>query len=298
MYQKRTDLALEAREIASESSRKIPGVTAEEYERDGFYINKVKILDKEGERAIGKPIGTYITIDLKKLLKREDDAFIQVTKLLASELSSILPKQRDKTILVAGLGNRNITPDAVGPKCIDYIMVTRHLIEKMPNEFAAFSSAAAIAPGVLGLTGVETGEIIKGVCEKVNPYAVIVVDALAARRVSRLCTTIQIADSGIVPGSGVGNARNAITKDTLGVPVIAIGVPTVVDAGTLALDIMEEAGVKKIDLQKLNLLKEPMVVTPKEIDKYIGDAAKVVGYGINFAVHDDLSLEDVDMFLS
>lgn len=301
MYKRRTDLALEAHEMLCKSAEKldkVPGIECKEYERNGFKINKVTVLTPAAAEKIDKPIGNYVTVDLKKLLKREDNAFVDAAKAIADEIKNLLPKFRKNSVLVAGLGNRFITADAVGPKSINHVMVTRHLIEAMPNEFGSFEKTAAIAPGVLGLTGVETGEILKGICDKIQPSAIIVIDALASRKVSRLCTTVQISDTGIVPGSGVGNARNAITEKVFHVPVIAIGVPTVVDARTLAADIMEDAGVSEEMVDKVEELNENMVVTPKDIDKYISDTSKVIGYAINFALHDNLSLEDMELFLA
>lgn len=298
----RTDLAMEAHELLQSSGEKIgeyEGIISEDYETEGFPVNKVRIINEKGAEKIGKPVGNYVTIDLKKLLKREDNAFVRAAKALAKELGELLPKDRSNPVLVAGLGNRNITPDAVGPKTVDYIMVTRHLIEHMPKEFAAFSKTAAISPGVLGLTGVETSEILKGVAEKISPSAIIAVDALASRRVSRLCTTIQLADSGIVPGGGVGNARAAVNMETFGVPVIAVGVPTVVEAETLVADITGSSDTSaRFKSRNLSIDGQGLVVTPKDIDKYIADTAKVLGYGINFALHDNLTLEDIEMFLS
>ena len=291
----RTDLAMEAHELLQTRGEKLgeqQGIISEDYEFSGFPINKVKIINDDGAKKIGKPKGTYITIDLKKLLRREDDAFLRASRALAQELRGLLPQERKAPVLVAGLGNRNITPDAVGPKTIDYVMVTRHLKEHMPEQFGAFSSTAAISPGVLGLTGVETGEILKGVAEKIGPSAIIAIDALASRRVSRLCTTVQLCDSGIVPGGGVGNARSAINREIFGVPVIAVGVPKVVDAATLVSDIAGTTAPKNLDRS------QNLVVTPKDIDKYISDTAKVLGYGINFALHDNLSVADMEMFLS
>lgn len=301
MYNRRTDLAIEAHEMlckSAEKSEEIPGIKTEEYEKNGFKISKVTVLTPAAAEKIGKPIGNYITVDLKRMLKREDNAFIDGAKAIADEIKKLLPKFRNNSVFVAGLGNRFITADAVGPKSINYVMVTRHLIEAMPEQFKCFGKTAAIAPGVLGLTGVETGEILKGICDKIQPSVIIVIDALASRKVSRLCTTVQISDTGIVPGSGVGNARNAITEKIFHVPVIAIGVPTVVDARTLVADIIEEVGGNEEIVDRVQELDENMVVTPKDIDKYIGDTSKIIGYAINFALHDNISLQDMELFLA
>ena len=196
-------------------------------------------------------------------------------------------------VLVVGLGNRAITPDAVGPKTADHTMVTRHLVEREPQHFGMFRPVAALAAGVLGTTGVESGELVHAVVERIHPACVIAVDALAARSVRRLCRTIQIASSGITPGSGVGNARKALNQETLGVPVVALGVPTVVDAATLAADLAGD------QLPEGALDGAPsLIVTPKDIDTHVSDVAKVIGYGINLAVQEGLTVEDVEMFLS
>ena len=223
----------------------------------------------------------------------------KAANVIAGELKALpLNLKPDEPVLVAGLGNRNITPDAIGPKAVEYVIATRHLVTQMPDQFKGFRQVCALTPGVLGLTGVETGEIIKGVCEHVHPSLVIAVDALASRRLNRLCSTVQICDTGIAPGSGVGNTRFALTKDALGVPVVAIGVPTVVDAVTLALDIAETAGIKDISPNDLLKNEENPIVTPKEIDRHISDTAKMIGYGIDFALQENLSVSDIELFLS
>lgn len=301
MFEKRTDLAMEAREIwqeGKERAQEIPGVKSEEYDREGFHITKVTILDENGERELKKPKGTYVTVDLSGFLKKEEDAFGRAIRALAEEIKGMASQYQTGSALIAGLGNRNITPDAIGPETIDNVVVTRHLVSQLPDQFGKLKQVAALSPGVLGITGMETGEIIKGVVEKVGPTVIVVIDALASRRISRLCTTIQIADTGIVPGSGVGNVRFAINRDTLGVPVIALGVPTVVDAATLAADVAENAGVTGFDFEQLTKGGGDLIVTPKDIDRNISDIAKVIGYGINLAMNESMTVEDVDLFLS
>ena len=294
----RTDLATELREIAEERSAEIPGVRSEETEREGFMVNRVEILDPRGEEAIGKPVGRYVTIDWTGLLIREQDGFTRAVRALAAELSELLPEDEERTVLVAGLGNRFITPDAVGPKAMEHILVTRHLVDQMPKIFGSFARTAAVAPGGLGLTGVETGEIIRGIVDRVKPSVVIAIDALAARRVERLCRTVQLADSGIVPGAGVGNTRYALNEESLGVPVIALGVPTVVDAMTLLRDQAESAGVSLPHLEPPTEENKSLIVTPKDIDRMIADSAKTIGYGINLALNPELSMSDMEMLLS
>lgn len=286
----RTDLAVEAAELLQNGSTlELPGVTQREYEDEGCGITEVVISTEEGANKIGKPIGTYLTLELSTIVRRETDAFPRATHVVAHELSKLIQGEEKASVLVVGLGNRMVTPDAIGPRAADYIMITRHLIRQQPEKFAPFRPVSALAAGVLGTTGVESGELVEAVTREIQPDLVIAVDALAARSVHRLCSTIQIADTGIVPGSGVGNSRKALNQETLGVPVIAIGVPTVVDAATLAEDLTG----KHTKNQLGNLL-----VTPKDIDVLVSDMAKVVGYGIDLALQDGLDIPDIDLFLS
>lgn len=300
MIQRRTDLAVEAREIwteGAEHSESLAGVIAGEDTRDGFNVTTVKITNEQGAKALGKPVGTYVTLELDKFIRREDDAFSLGAYALAAELQMLLQIGEKDTVLVVGLGNKAITADAIGPETIKNTMVTNHLVDYVPEHFAGFRPVCALESGVLGTTGIESSHIIKAVADMVKPDRVIVIDALASRRLSRICRTVQLADTGIVPGSGIGNAREGINSETLGVPVIAIGVPTVVDAGTLAADIAEQAGVKDLNYNDLESFGGGLVVTPKEIDGNVGDISKLVGYAINLALHEDLSIEDVTMFL-
>ncbi|MDD4715532.1 MAG: GPR endopeptidase [Oscillospiraceae bacterium] len=302
MLKKRTDLAVEAKEIWAESAdsqTRLEGVEAKDGEREGIPVTVVKILDQRGANALEKPVGTYITLTIDDLNKREKNAFERTARALAAELAPLLPhEQTNAPVLVAGLGNREITPDAIGPEVTAHTMVTRHLVERLPEHFGSFRPVSAIASGVLGTTGVESGDVIRGVAERVKPACIIVADALTSRSLSRVCRTIQIADSGIVPGSGVGNSRAELSQKTMGVPVIAVGVPTVVDAGTLAADIAEEAGAQNLDAKALHQKGESLMVTPKDIDARVTDLAKVVGYGINLALQEGLDVEDITMFLS
>ena len=301
MLQRRTDLALEARELqqSAEKTTELEGVKATEQEREGYPVTRVEVLNEAGEKAIGKPVGNYITVDLSALVRREEGAFPRAAKALAAELSSLLKDIPPKApALVVGLGNRAITPDAVGPGAADHTLVTRHLVEQTPEHFGAFRSVAALAAGVLGTTGVESGDLVKAVADKIKPACIIAVDALASRSLKRVCTTVQIADTGIIPGSGVGNHRAPLNQRTLGVPVIAVGVPTVVDGATLALDILEEAGKADLDPQALSGAGGDLMVTPRDIDQRSADMAKVIGYGINLALQSGLTVEDVEMFLS
>ena len=199
--------------------------------------------------------------------------------------------------LVVGLGNRAITPDNIGPKAADQTMVTRHLVERVPEHFGSFRPVAALAAGVLGTTGMESGEVVRAVAEQIKPACVVAVDALASRSLRRVCRTIQLADTGITPGSGVGNHRAALNRETLGVPVFAIGVPTVVDSATLAADILEESGVEKVDEERLRGEHDAFMVTTRDIDQQVRDLSKVVGYGINWALQ-DLEIEEMNALLS
>ena len=296
---RRTDLAVEAHEIWRENAEQetqLHGVKARNYTREHCPVTHVEILNEEGAQALGKPIGTYVTVDVREL-SRTGAAFAGIVQALADELKPLLPAQPGQA-LVVGLGNRNITPDAIGPQTIEHLMVTRHLVETMPTMFGQLRPVAALTPGVLGSTGVESAVIIKGVVDSIRPGILIIVDALASRKMSRVCSTVQLADTGIIPGSGVGNARTALNQDTLGTPVIAVGVPTVVEAATLCADIMEEAGAGELDPQLFRSYGGDMIVTPNDIDTHVEDISHVVGYAINMCLHDGFSVEDIADFLS
>ena len=295
----RTDLAAEARELWRESAEEtdtIPGVEAFDTEEQGFRVTTVRVLNEQGEKELCKPIGEYVTIELDALLRREEDAFSRAAQVLADQLRSLLRFTGGEKVLVAGLGNSSITPDAIGPVSIDYVLVTRHLKQRMPREFGSFREVCAVRTGVLGTTGMESAEIVSSLSEKLRPDRVIVMDALASRKLERLCRTVQIADTGIIPGSGVGNHRAALSRDSLGVPVLAIGVPTVVDAATLASELAGRAGAPELDRSRFGLDGD-MIVTPRDIDRSVHDAAKLIGYAVNLALHDGLTVEDVDLFL-
>lgn len=301
MWTKRTDLAVEAKELWRESAEKqteLKGVKSREKETNGFKVTTVEILDEEGANALSKPIGSYITIEIDRLVQREDNAFTLGAEALGEEITKLLKLKDNDSVLVVGLGNEAITPDAIGPKTAKNTMVTRHLVDKMPDMFGTMRRVSVLVSGVLGTTGIESADFIMAVVEKLKPDHVIVVDALASRKLARICRTVQLADTGIVPGSGVGNSRAAINREKLGVPVIAIGVPTVVDAATLAADLAEHAGAKEIHPEDMSNYGGSMIVTPKEIDSNVSDISKLIGYGINLALHGELSVEDINMFLS
>ncbi len=298
---RRTDLAVEATELWREEAgqtTRLEGVEARDSLREGYAVTTVRILNAQGAKALGKPVGTYVTLELSGLLRREEDAFPRAARALAAELQGLLDLPEGAPVLVAGLGNRAITPDGIGPKTADHTMVTRHLVEQLPEHFGAFRPVSALAAGVLGTTGMESGELVAAVVERIRPACVLAVDALASRSLRRVGRTVQLSDTGIIPGSGVGNARKALNRDSIGVPVIAIGVPTVVDAATLACDLLSEAGRGDLDPAALSGAGEGLVVTPKDVDAQVADLAKVIGYGINLALQPGLSLADIELLLS
>lgn len=333
---KRTDLALEANELLEQQSERnakgsgsgtgdgfhAPGIEVEHGGDEEIRISRVRVTSKAGEEAIGKPIGNYITLEVPGIRHHDQELFENTCKALAVELEKLVKLTDKQLILVVGLGNWNVTPDALGPKVVSSLMVTRHLLEYVPDQVDdGVRPVCAVAPGVLGITGIETGEIVMGIVDRIKPDMVIAIDALASRKMDRVSTTIQIADTGIYPGSGVGNKRMPISRETLGVPVIAIGVPTVVDAATMANDaidlvidsmIKEAAGegdfykmLKGIDREeKYNLLKEVLspdagnlIVTPKEIDDIIERISRVIANGINIAIHKGITLRDVNRYV-
>ena len=299
MGTRRTDLALEAAQLWREgagAAAEPQGVECRQARREGWPVTTVRITDGEGARALGKPEGTYVTLELDGLARREEDAFGRAARAVAAELSALLDLGPGEPVLVVGLGNRGVTPDSIGPLAAGHTLVTRHLVDRVPEHFGAFRPVAALAAGVLGATGVESGRLARAVVREIRPARVVCVDALAARGVERVCRTVQLADTGIVPGSGVGNAREALNADTLGVPVVAVGVPTVVDAATLARDLLAASGLAGAEEAELGEA-ERLFVTPRDIDTQVRDLARVVGYGINLALHPGLSLEDIQLLL-
>ena len=310
MYNFRTDLALERREIFRKNNNleEIDGIEIENKEIDpNLKVTKVDITNQNGEQAIGKPIGTYITIDIQKLRLAEEAEIQKSAEILSEELKEIINKHIESKddILVVGLGNIYVTPDSLGPKVINDIDVTRHIIKYLPQYIDENSRpVSAISPGVLGTTGIETLEILEGVVKEIKPKLLIVIDALASRSIERISSTIQLSDTGIVPGAGVGNTRMELSESTLGVPVIALGIPTVVESAVLVNDCLDLLIGKLQDEAKsnvfLNQLKEQdnystikdvlvpqdynMIVTPKEIDELIENMKDVVARGINMSL--------------
>lgn len=277
----RTDLAVECLDLNKSDSS---GISHYEETIDEIPVTRVKIKTESASKSIGKPIGEYITVETTPFYRFTSDLESQVT-VVANEIKKLLP---EGLVLVVGLGNSAITPDALGPEVIQLIFATRHLKTNIKDisGFENLRSTASVAPGVLGQTGIETAEIISGIVNEIKPSAVIVIDALASRELVRLGATVQISDTGITPGSGVANHRKALTKETLGVPVISIGVPTVVDVNTIAQDL---TGGQEVSLT----YKNSMMVTPREIDTIIENAAKTIAFGINLALQPNFSLDEI-----
>ena len=295
-YNIHTDLALEDKERFESDNVEISGVSVEEFydEEHEIRVTEVKILTENGAKSMRKPIGTYITMEMANLVLPDEEYHHVVAEELSKYVGNVLQMDKEKedyTVLVVGLGNRDVTPDALGPHTVECLNVTRHIVKEY-GKYAmgeeAVNMVSAIAPGVMAQTGMESYEIIKGISETTKPDAVIVVDALAARNTKRLNRTIQIADTGIHPGSGVGNHRNEISKETLGVPVIAIGVPTVVDAATIVRDTMENLLSTLETDDKYEMMQEliaphlyGMFVTPKDIDESIDRIGATIAEGLN-----------------
>ena len=323
-FSPRTDLAIEAREFAQQqkqNTEELDGVKVEIKNTDIYQITHVKILNETGSQTMGKPIGNYITIESELLKQNDITSHEQIMKTAAEHIAGLSKLSQKSTILVVGLGNWNITPDALGPKVIDKILVTRHLDGVLPEEIQkSVRSVAAISPGVMGITGIETVEIIQGVVEKLKPDLVIAIDALAARKFSRINSTIQMSDTGVARGAGGGHARLSVNEHTGGIPVIALGVPTVVDAATLINDTMDrmleemiaqtEQGSAfyemlhnmdtdekyKLIVDILNPYVGNMFVTPKEVDAVVERLANIIANAINIAIQPGITMEDINRF--
>ncbi|MBD5134083.1 MAG: GPR endopeptidase [Clostridiales bacterium] len=298
MTQRRTDLAVEAHQLWREGARDaaaLAGVRAEEGAREGFQVTTVTISSPEGAQALGKPQGVYITVELDGLLRREEGAFARAVAAVSGCLRPLLPQ--DGPALVIGLGNRAVTPDLVGPLTVDHLLVTRHLVEQVPEHFGSLRPVAAAAPGVLASTGMESSLVAEALVKRLKPSCVIVVDALASRSLDRLCRTVQLSDTGVIPGSGVGNHRHPLDREGLGVPVFTVGVPTVVDGATLALDLLEQAGRTGWDRGDLPQ-GDSFFVTPREVDQRVADLGKLLGYAVSRALNPSLTVEDLDLLLA
>lgn len=319
----RTDLAGEAYEMLTEAAEEISGIGMSEEEKEGLKITRIQVQSEEAAKKMGKPCGSYITLETADLQSQTQEDYEAACRALAKELQSLLHLPEQATVLVVGLGNQNVTPDALGPLVLSKLMITRHLLEYLPEQTEeGIRPVCAIAPGVLGITGMETGEIVRGVTEKIRPDLVIAVDALAARSMTRVNTTVQLCDTGIAPGAGVGNKRKELSRKTLGVPVIAIGVPTVIDAATIAADTMQsitDAMKRNAEPQsafyqmlsemnyeeQLALAKEALspnmtdfIVTPKDIDRKLEQISKIVANGINLALHREIGFREIEAYVS
>lgn len=298
-FQIRTDLALEAREGIGEDEEKLKGVWEEEYYRkeEDIRITKVVVDTKNAARILGKPMGVYVTMEAPSMAEPDDGYHREISECMAEELKRMIPdSDKEQSVLIVGLGNREVTADALGPKVVDNLFITRHVVKTYGKEAYGkenMNLISSIEPGVMAKTGMETAEIVKGVVKETSPDVVIVIDALASRSTKRLNRTIQITDTGIQPGSGVGNHRNALTKEELGIPVIAIGVPTVVDAATIVGDALEkllkeESGFDRIKFmgQHLGIFGEfnNMYMTGKDIDAVVKMVSFTLSEGINIAL--------------
>jgi spore protease len=317
----RTDLALEAKEFAAgKTGGQIPGISAETEEDNGIKVTRMDVETEEGAKAIGKMRGHYVTIEVPELRGRDSELQSRVADRFAREFEHFLVKLNipaDANVLIVGLGNWNVTPDALGPVVVENVLVTRHLFQLMPDQVGpGYRQVSALAPGVMGLTGIETSEIVQGIVERSRPDLVIAIDALASKALERVNTTIQIADTGIHPGSGIGNKRKGLNRETLGIPVIAIGVPTVVYASTIVssaiemlLNHMKERvdGTREIfgvldrlaEDERLQFVREvlgplgqDLLVTTKEIDGFIEDIANVIATGLNAALHEAVRMDN------
>ena len=275
----RTDLASEV--VQRPENASLSGLELDEEHICGCRVTAVKINGGEASKVLCKPIGNYLTLELDEYIRRRENSFSDAANALSQLMRRFAEIQNAQSFLVACLGNRAITPDAVGPEVSDSLIVTRHLKQSLPQEFAALSSVAVLRTGVLGTTGIESAQSLKALCGLVQPDCVIAVDALASGELDRLCRNVQICDSGIAPGSGVGNDRAELNRESLGVPVIAVGVPTVIDAAAFCAD-ESAAG---------------LFVTPRNIDELVRSVSKLVAYGLNLALHPGLSIADVDMLV-
>ena len=318
-----TDLALEIAESISSDFTDIDGVkmAQKEYEDINTSVTVVDIINEKGAEKMQKPIGEYITIESSEIKENNREVHEKIIAVLSRCIDRLCSHSQSSTILVVGLGNSKVTPDALGPKVVDRVLVTRHIRDTISEDIADdVCSVSAISPGVMGVTGIETFEIVKGIAEKIHPDLIIAIDALAARNVSRINSTIQLTNTGVAPGAGVGNKRKTIDFDSMGVPVVAIGVPTVVDAATLANDTIDRllsAVLPEMDKESplykplcslanddkyeliteiLSPYSENMFVTPKEVDAVIENLANIIANGINIALHRGINFDDIGKY--
>jgi len=313
------DMTVEAHELLrGEAGREIPGVEMYEQGFENGSIKTINVINEQGAQIMGRPPGSYITLETSMLRENDKMAHKEIGEILAAEMKKILPLHENSTVLIIGLGNWNATPDSLGPRVVNMSMATRHLFQYAPVELQqGLRPVSILAPGVLGITGIETAEIIRGTVERVKPDVLICIDALAAGSVERINSSIQIATTGINPGSGVGNNRMAINQETMGIPVIAIGVPTVVQAGLIAHQAMEQLynylattpkmqdihmRLQPIDLNEMiSRVLAPfggqLMVTPKEIDEHINNTAKVIAMSLAIALHPGMPPDEVEHYL-
>ncbi len=299
MRQVRTDMALEA----SQEAGSIPGVHVSQWEEESVSITEVRVETEEAAQRLGKSVGTYLTLECEGVRRRDPAAREEVQNVLGEEIARLLPPdEQGAPVLVVGLGNRRVTPDSLGPKTVDGTLVTRHLLRELPDKVdERLNPVCAIAPGVMGATGLETMETVSALVKEIHPRCLIVIDSLAARASSRVGVSIQLSDTGIQPGSGVGNHRRALNERELGVRVIALGMPTVVYAVTIARDALEILGEGETNPAALDEVTKSlfeneigeMIVTPREVDDMIDDAAQMLAGGINRALQTALSPEEI-----
>lgn len=304
MKPRRTDLAMESFDGADDAS--LPGIHVGHWDAADIRMTEIVISDPQTAEQLGKPCGTYLTMECGPLRERDAEVRLAVASLLGEELGRMLPRDITGPVLVIGLGNRAITPDAIGPLVVDRTLVTRHLISSGFGD-SALCSVCAISPGVLGITGIETMEMAQSLVQTLKPGVILCVDSLAARSTSRIGSTIQLADTGIQPGSGVGNHRRPLTRETLGVDVIAVGMPTVIYAATLARDAFavlagqqdgeDDPTLEGLEQDLLNEQIGEMIVTPREIDAIVQDAAGIIASGINHALHPQLSDAEISAMM-
>lgn len=310
----RTDLAAEIKEFGKFTEK--DGIYDKSSENRGIKVREIRVLNENAAKITGKPKGTYITVDFSRSF--EDEAVFGIAaEVIAEKIRSLVGDDISQNVLVVGLGNARLTSDAIGPETLNGVIVTRHLKKHMPEVYESLNlrNLSALVPGVLGSTGIESSDIVKAVVEKIKPSFIVAVDALASRCSDRVCSTVQISNSGICPGSGVGNMRRELSEKTLGIPVIAVGVPTVIDTATIAYDTFEalcrESGIS--ELEKLlqdgvlsygkvrNALGEDsvnMIVTPRDIDLLVDKASRLVSLSLNIALHGDLTAEEISALLN
>ncbi|MBU5672394.1 GPR endopeptidase [Paenibacillus brevis] len=329
-YSVRTDLAVESRELAETiHGGPLPGIHEQVDEQDGIKVTRLDVLDEAASAKLGRIKGHYITIEVPGLRGQDSELQDKVAEAFAKEFSGFLNKlgiAKGAKALIVGLGNWNVTPDALGPLVVENVLITRHYFELTPDQVSpGYRPVSAIAPGVMGITGIESSEVVQGIVDRTRPDLIIAIDALASRSLERINTTIQIADIGIHPGSGIGNKRRGLTREILGVPCIAIGVPTVCYASTIVNNVFDmmkthfdqeqddgqQMQTKQIlglltelsESERLGLVKEvleplghDLIVTPKEIDEFIEDIANVIANGLNLALHEAVNQENVSAY--